>query len=529
MTDRQTFRRSFIVVIVLWGLAMRLLLALDHQHFNPLIDDSFYAFSIARNIAEGEGVTYSGTPTNGFQPLFIYLCVPFYWVFGRNDPVAIHAILVMLALVSSGTGLLVYGWLRSLKCPIGALLGLAVLSLSPHFIANGVNGLETPLTAFFVVLSGWVYTARVRRNPDARWQQSALLGVLLGLGVLARVDLGFWAVALALDYVIFARACSAQRRLAIMSLCAVTAFVVCSPWFIYNQAVFGSVLPTSGSGVRLISLALGYDYWGRRYEYFPLDSVPVEYYQLSLLASLRVILNSLAPPMAIFTLRGFVVVLLAVGVAAWRRLGATLRENTHLALFPLVQVAAYSFWILGQWFYPRYYFATTAVLVIWICIAVEGLVDRLPGMRRGTELAAAVLAGAMALLAWNSLPQAALRGTGSDGTEHQIGVRLLREHVPPGATVGGFQSGALQYYGRDWHVVNLDGVVNRAAHEAMRDSRMAPYLRENGIDWMLDLDWVIDALYSRRAGLAEPMAEWQTTARTGQLFLHRRKHAAAER
>jgi len=233
--------------------------------------------------------------------------------------------------------------------------------------------------------------------------------------------------------------------------------------------------------------------------------------------------------MAIFTLRGFVVVLLAVGVAAWRRLGATLRENTHLALFPLVQVAAYSFWILGQWFYPRYYFATTAVLVIWICIAVEGLVDRLPRMRRGTELAAAVLAGAMALLAWNSLPQAALRGTGSDGTEHQIGVRLLREHVPPGATVGGFQSGALQYYGRDWHVVNLDGVVNRAAHEAMRDSRMAPYLRENGIDWMLDLDWVIDALYSRRAGLAEPMAEWQTTARTGQLFLHRRKHAAAER
>ena len=45
----------------------------------PMVEDGYLALSIARNIGIGHGVTYDGhTPTNGFQPLWVFLCSPLF-------------------------------------------------------------------------------------------------------------------------------------------------------------------------------------------------------------------------------------------------------------------------------------------------------------------------------------------------------------------------------------------------------------------------------------------------------------------
>ena len=50
-----------------------------------LYDDSFYAFNIARNIAEGNGASFDSIhPTTGFQPLYVFLLVPVYMICGNN-------------------------------------------------------------------------------------------------------------------------------------------------------------------------------------------------------------------------------------------------------------------------------------------------------------------------------------------------------------------------------------------------------------------------------------------------------------
>jgi hypothetical protein len=61
---------------------------------NPITEDGYYALTVSRNIAEGNGMTIDGsTPTNGFQPLFVFACVPLFALAGQDRILAIRSVL----------------------------------------------------------------------------------------------------------------------------------------------------------------------------------------------------------------------------------------------------------------------------------------------------------------------------------------------------------------------------------------------------------------------------------------------------
>jgi len=73
------------------GLVLRLALAWQPFQFQlergALVDDAFYSLTVARHIAQGHGLSFDGLhPTNGFQPLYVFLTVPVFWLF-PNDPI----------------------------------------------------------------------------------------------------------------------------------------------------------------------------------------------------------------------------------------------------------------------------------------------------------------------------------------------------------------------------------------------------------------------------------------------------------
>jgi hypothetical protein len=46
-------------------------------------EDGYYALAVARHVGLGHGITIDGTlPTNGFQPLWAFLCAPLYALTG---------------------------------------------------------------------------------------------------------------------------------------------------------------------------------------------------------------------------------------------------------------------------------------------------------------------------------------------------------------------------------------------------------------------------------------------------------------
>jgi hypothetical protein len=78
-----------------------------------------------------------------------------------------------------------------------------------------------------------------------------------------------------------------------------------------------------------------------------------------------------------------------------------------------------------------------------------------------------------------------------------------RDHFPPGTVIGGTQTGALGYFAADLTVVNLDGVVNRAAYDALRGRRALDYVRAAGIRYLV---WQDDIEFLARESRGAPAA-----------------------
>ena len=70
--------------------------------------------------------------------------------------------------------------------------------------------------------------------------------------------------------------------------------------------------------------------------------------------------------------------------------------------------------------------------------------------------------------------------------------------VPPGTTLGAMQSGALGYYAApSIRVVNMDGVVNRAAADAISANRLGAYITTAHIGYFADWDYNLHFLKQR--------------------------------
>ena len=138
------------VILGLFLLALVFHLSVIWQDFGVLAkngflyDDSFYAFKIASNIANGHGVTFDGiNATNGFQPLYVFLLVPIFWLL-RPDPIApVYGALVLSALVTALTSVVLYGIVRRYVRPAIAVL----VSQNARTVDAGYNRIDVRLDA----------------------------------------------------------------------------------------------------------------------------------------------------------------------------------------------------------------------------------------------------------------------------------------------------------------------------------------------------------------------------------------------
>ncbi len=208
----------------------------------PLSEDGFYVLSVARNIATGHGVTIDGVePTNGFQPLFALATTPAFIVSPQSRFVALRIVLGLHWLVYLATALLL-GLIardmfddeefRSARFWLTAFLYLASL----HAFAVHFNGLETGLAMMLYALAWRVYQIRGAETLA----NAAIIGALLGLTVLARIDASLLVAVFCIHLAI-------RRRIARAAIVATTAVVVSAPWWAYNLAAFGSLMPSSGT------------------------------------------------------------------------------------------------------------------------------------------------------------------------------------------------------------------------------------------------------------------------------------------
>jgi len=517
-------------------------LALAFADYRSLIandvysDDAFYYLRIAANVAGGRGFTFDGAaPTNGFHPLYLLMVVPIMALSKGNLVLPIHLTAVLLTGWAAGTGAILHALLAKLAGRTIALFGLLLWAICPYFVLMSVNGLETGPSIFFAVALLYLYLSwfRADRPPSAR--QSLAFGVVSGLAILARVDLALLLVAIAVDWAVAHRA-RLRQSASSAGLALAAAIVVWLPWGLVSRSSTGTWLPLSGPASRLLALNFGWHILQQIWVLSPHGllfdprHVPVDFYldvvtklgfvfvfESPLLAPLRAnvaggpwaSLDSYLPyqlfrrnpPVGTVVVLIIIVALAVVARRLSRASSAPANAPLRTSLRRIVTVnlllvgLGYSFYSPAHWYFNRYLVSAILLTTVWLLVDVVAVCA---GLRRGRTALAALAVAILVCQVTEWRFATAIRWSNAPPGGFLATWETLGRRVDRTARLGAFQAGIYGYFsGRD--VINLDGKVNQDAFAALRDKRLHEYIRQQGVRYVLDYDWVLEALCGRYA------------------------------
>ncbi len=478
--------RSFAVLIfslIIIGIIIRLEPLLDEQRMlKSVSEDGYLMMTIARNISLGLGMsTAEGTiPTNGTQPLTTLLWAGAYWLEEGDKVQTVIWIILLQFLFASRIAFLLWQLGKQVLQPrLGyqkiAALAAATWYVSPVAFVHTVNGLETTLYGFMVL---WIVLIVVRATTT-QWtfRYSVLLGVLLGFTFLVRNDAAFFILAVCLLHLLMGNWQQREifQRLLQVNVMGITSILVASPWLIYNQLNFGSIMPISGQSQSLVPFG------------HSLSAIPTELveYFFVFLPIPRSIVYELPVVLACTLILISIIVMMP-------RLWSHLEQPQERRLFVLVSLyllglcCFYGLFFGAPHFLARYFFPISPFLAL---------------------LWAAVIIWAWSYLPWRSIRYGlivfflsvivGLSVRYAYKLEHNVHfhiVQWVQEHVLEDEWVGAQQTGTLGYF-HD-RTINLDGKVNPDALKAryQGDQKLMEYIIEKQIhylvDWIAIADWI---------------------------------------
>ena len=503
MTAEHRYPRAVVLLAAVHFAAWLSIVLLKPMAF--LLDDAYYSLTVAANIAAGRGITYGGFPTNGFQPLYSFLMTPVFAVVD-NRMTALRIALFFGALCSTAALFVLYSLARKITDATSATLAVMLAALSQNLLAHSASGLETPLHAL-------LFLVVVKRYLDVRsgiaTKPGVSLGLLLGLLALARFDACFVWIAIALDRFWIHR--HQPKKAFIENLVLfIPATVLVLPWFVWCQITFGTVMQSSGAfhhwrgmaqqhvdyalpgfaifaAVKLISLAIK----------LPLE--PLFGYEQLVRGPARLFLGAeklhrnfllqlweqkpvIAVALVVFGLAVFAALLL-FGRGGLSRM----RSSAGLLwLWPALFGAALYYPLIQINYSMRHFYAFSVLLSIPVAAFLAGLL-RLPNEPAHiTDKRKLALLVVLAVLLFRCGPLDPKHPASNPYGFARI--TEIRAHTPVGARIGYSDSGFYGYFLTKRTVVNLDGILNFDAQEAMKHNQLADYLRQARVDYVLALD-----------------------------------------
>lgn len=462
----------------------------------PLTEDAYYSLSVARTLGEGGGISVNGVePTNGVQPLICFFYAAIFALTSGDTLLAIRLVL-LLQIGFYVVAAFAVGWFASALTTTGGVreemfwLATGLMLVSYTISIYSLNGLETGMSIAFTFGCTAFYIERIARARSARMADFARLGALLGLGILARIDITFLVASIAAWHVTSAAfrrggttSSSPLRAIGEAAVLAAVALVVSLPWWLYNQIQFGSVMPISGLAQQNLIVDRP-------------ESVGIV---LRLLSDCVLIVVHMASTAGAGTAYAGLWLLLATAAlaAGYRPFGNAvraalrgayaefrLRPAVPLLLHVVALTVYYTFFFGAPHFLGRYLqslrivatLAVASVLYMAWRTAPHGKVRSLGG----AAVVAATLVSFVALTV--NFTQ-----TGISWNVQLVPSQWISQHAGPSDRVAMFQTGTSGFFNRQ--VVNLDGKVNPAAGEAFRNGTLPLYVDSSEFDYIIDWDF----------------------------------------
>lgn len=458
---------------------------LSSMHFilsNFLPDDAFYYFKIALNIAASHGSSFdSVTVTNGYHPLWMLILAACYRIFDAApaSEAPIRIALTLCALLNFGSALLIVRLFRTLARDGGAVFLASIFwILNPYVIYETLNGLETSLLVFVILV--WI-TAALKLSSASSRLSFFVMGILSGLLILARLDSFFYAIVLLVWLMAVLRApLRAALLVAFGTVLAIAPYVY---WMLKN---FGSILPSSAVSNTLdLHDALaraGLGEYLRVHAFYVIDSASRLYGYLS------------AGPIILFLIGAALGCMLA-RKQRWREAFAPQSRFLLVAGAGCLLVLfanAYGRLLVRDWYLvPFEIFAALAVAWAADRIAQEG--------RKGRVVLAAAGALVVVCFFWSYHTTLADRHAHGGDLILVSSAQWINAHILLDARVGVFDAGIIGYYAQPT-IINLDGLVNEGAYQALKNRTLLAYMMSMHIDYLIASQGYIDNYGPRWGG-----------------------------
>ena len=457
------------------------------------VDDSFYYFQIARNLAAGHFSSFDGgiTQTNGYHPLWLLLITPFYW--SMDAETALFGIKGFEIVLIAGTVLLIATAARLAEQP-----WLLLFALPPLLYRNVIlfMGLEAAAALFMLGLLFLTLALNAREPARLKWPLAAVAFAL------PWVRLEYVAISLTATAVWGAvsvwRPCSPRAIAPFLPFLAAVAGILV--YFGYNWLVFGGPVPVSGA----VKLAWSQNLWssgkgnsllGNLYDML---QIPIFRYPLFVAVEICVY----APLVWWLSRdaedrRGRLLLALLVGAFS---LGVG-----HIAQFVQTLLTQHPYFHgRYMWYFVPAHLLTTLIIPLR-CFVVMYLIRRYVGSRWHRtagllSLSAAVLGGAALLVKADFAEPFRFvdRSSNSTAGNHfgwrrgvYVGTQVANRILPEGSVIGSWDAGVVAYFSR-FPVVNLDGLVNsyeyfRATNGRHDIGQVRPLHRELGVTHLANI------------------------------------------
>lgn len=466
-----------------WALAwfpVRMLVGLS------VADDAFYYLTIARHVALGHGATFDGvTLTNGFHPIYLLILSGLFRWMPTDPDFIFHLGLCLLGLSSVITGWILYCLSLKVADKLVATVALLIWLFNPQVILTTLQGVESPLatTALAYVVLLAISNKVAHADPRQGLRASIGIGFTIGVAILCRTDSVLFGGIVGLA-VLFT--CLRQRGLKTTAIRGALLFgsllSVLAPWFFWNLAHFGRL---SQDSARAIS-SLRHVKWFQEHALSELpltigDKVFQRFSHFGTLLGpgwigLAFLFLLLVSP---FLFRHRPVERATDG----RESPRTLARILALGCIAILAFYGGIFWFGQRWYYMTPLFATTG-LTAWLFGEASHFIPRHTNAFLGRWVPLFLVATLFLASCWASR---SILENGLYPWQKQYWdiAQLLALKLPPEARVGAFNAG-IYGYRLDGRVVNLDGVVNGRAYEALRARQLLAFIRSAHLTHLID-------------------------------------------
>lgn len=507
---------SFGAALIFGGGAIVMLLhsLVPIEQFIHRGDDAYYYFKVANNFMDHGSWTLDGIhSTTGVQPLWAVLLTGLASVarlLGAEDPTLLSRVHVLFtALVNLASAVALYLLLIRRVSIWTAVVASGTFLYASSIVWLRVWGMENSLYALCLLVTVLYFESKFMDDRTTR--RALILGGLLALTMMARLNAVLLIPAIMSVYLWRCRVEPWSVRARVLLRVSAAICVVVVPYFIFNLASSGHLLPVSGvaksidtrafleaNGLNRLSPAV----FTRAYAN---ASYSVnEFVKSRITGPLWVLGNGIINATSWRAWRAVALLGGIALIAGDPRRWFSRVANELRAVGPLWYVAAFgladvliSVWLyptqlryaMTSWWFVEIELVLVVIASIFVGASLTHIFTRIPSHLRAIALVVALVP--LVLLHGRAMYDRYWSDTIAHPTwndEMYVAADWMNRNLPDDALVGSWNAGVLAYYS-DRPVVNLDGLINdEELVTYLSEDRIADYIADQGIDFLSDLE-----------------------------------------